>query len=146
MNRIHLVVLSSLCGASLCALASVATARADALPTGPTIPSCPLDSLLVSQGNSTFACVAPDHALKLSGCRDGDFLTTSGGQLRCKGISGSSSTKALLPDCSSGQVLQSEGSGSWRCVSPTASLPSCSSGDTLVSEGSSGWKCTAAKK
>jgi hypothetical protein len=45
-------------------------------------------------------------------------------------------------------VLQSEGFGNWRCVSPSAlnALPSCSSGDTLVSEGSGSWRCTPLKR
>lgn len=107
---------------------------------------CSSGSLLVSQGSGSFACVSPNRALQLSGCRDGDFVTTSNGELVCQGISSTTwSVKALLPNCSSGQILQSEGFGNWRCVSPPAILPSCSSGETIVMDGGS-WRCTALKK
>jgi hypothetical protein len=115
-----------------------------------TIPNdCSSGALLVSQGGGNFSCVSPSRALQLSGCHDGDFVTmSSSGELACQGISSTTwSVKALLPNCSSGQVLQSEGFGSWRCVSPSSlnTLPSCSSGETIVMDGGS-WRCTTLKK
>ena len=111
-----------------------------------TIPNdCSSGQLLVSQGNNTFACVSPSRALALYGCNEGDFITMKSGELRCQGITSSTwNVKALLPSCSSGEFLQSEGFGSWRCVSAPTSLPSCSSGETIVMDG--GWRCTALKK
>jgi hypothetical protein len=103
--------------------------------------------LVVAQGEDRFACVEPRAALALSGCHDGDFVTMDAfGRLRCQSISTSSTTKALLPNCSSGQFLQSDGGGSWKCVPASSTMPSCSSGQILVSEGSSGWRCTDQKR
>ena len=113
-----------------------------------TIPDCYSGELLVSKGQGQFECVSPSRALALSNCQSGDFVTSTGSELKCDRPQNMSwNIKALLPSCSSGQVLVSEGFGSWRCVTPSTLpvLPSCSSGEILVSDGGSSWKCASRK-
>ena len=73
--------------------------------------------VVATGGGSEFECVPVKEALKLSGCDSGDFVTVnSSGNLACEGPDQfGSSVRALLPDCSSGSTLVSEGFGRWSC-------------------------------
>ena len=107
---------------------------------------CSGGEIVVYEGFHRFQCLTPFEALKLSGCDTGDFITVEYGSLKCIGREEyASASHALLPSCSSGQTLVSEGFGEWDCASRDEAvrsvLPSCSSGQTLVSEGYSGWRC-----
>ena len=107
---------------------------------------CSGGDIVVYEGFDEFECVSPFEALKLSSCDSGDFITVEYGSFKCIGREEyASASHALLPSCSSGETLVSEGSGQWDCASrdsaARAVLPSCSSGQTLVSEGYSGWRC-----
>lgn len=81
-------------------------------------------------------------------CRSGELLVSTGSSYRCASLtsllekqrSSGWGAENVLPTCSSGNFLQSEGSGRWRCVEAER-MPRCSSGDSLRSEGSSGWSC-----
>jgi hypothetical protein len=65
-----------------------------------------------------FECVSVSEALHLSDCSAGDFLTVEYGTFKCVGREDSaSSAHALLPRCSSGEILVSEGFGEWGCAS-----------------------------
>lgn len=110
--------------------------RAPQLPTG-----CNAGELVVAGSFGRFECRPPSRALQLSGCDAGDFVVAGrGGELRCERPgSASHGIRGLLPECSSGEALLSEGFGRWRCVE--SPLPRCSSGETLVSEGSGRWRC-----
>ena len=108
--------------------------------------NCSSGELVVYEGFDRFQCMTPFEALKLSNCDSGDFITVEYGSLKCVSREESASAShALLPSCSSGETLVSEGFGEWDCASresaSRAVLPSCSSGQILVSEGSSGWRC-----
>lgn len=85
--------------------------RAQAEPR-PVVPdNCPADALLVSRGDGRFECRAPQEALHLAFCRDGDMIVTDAfGRLKCERPS------VALPRCSSGEILVSAGSGEWRCA------------------------------
>ena len=85
------------------------------------LPKCEADALLVSTGEG-YACKRLEEVLKSK---------------RGSGWG----VEFVLPECSSGQLLESEGFGRWKCADRSSPLPSCSSGETLRSEGSSGWKC-----
>lgn len=86
---------------------------------------------------------------QLPQCRSGELIVATDQGYRCasleslmKDMRGSSwGTEFVMPTCSSGQLLQSEGFGKWRCLDENKLLPRCSSGETLRSEGSSGWTC-----
>lgn len=87
-------------------------------------------------------------------CDAGELLVSTGDGYACKRLqdvfkAGRASApwgaEYLLPECSSGQLLESEGFGRWKCVDRASLFPSCSSGETLRSEGSSGWRCTQAQ-
>ncbi len=96
----------------------VLTTAAPADPPPPLPTNCSSGDLLVASSGGRFECRNPDEALRLSGCSTGDFVTTDYGRLKC--VSPSTTpwgAKALLPDCSSGSRLQSEGFGRWKCVS-----------------------------
>lgn len=146
MNRMLLTVTLALLtgvGTGVGLVATVPSAQAQparALPT-----DCSPGMLVVAQRDGRFGCVEPSKALALTSCREGDFITVNAfGDLRCQGIALSGgSTKALLPSCSSGQVLRSDGGGSWRCVSAATSVPGCSSGQFLQSEGGGSWRCVS---
>lgn len=102
---------------------------------------CDAGELLVAASFGRFECRPPSRALALAGCDAGDFVVAGrGGELRCERPGNAShGLRGLLPDCTSGEVLVSEGFGRWRCVD--SALPRCSSGETLVSEGSGRWRC-----
>jgi hypothetical protein len=109
-------------------------------------PDCSSGELVVYEGFGEFECVSPFAALGLGGCDSGDFVTVEYGSLKCVGREEyASASHALLPSCSSGETLVSEGSGQWDCASrdsaARAVLPSCSSGQILVSESGGGWRC-----
>jgi hypothetical protein len=77
---------------------------------------------VVIAGDGELVCVSPDD-LRFRGlsCSEGQFLSLdTWGELRCVGPSTSSSgARGLLPECSSGETLVSEGFGRWRCQSPS---------------------------
>ncbi len=83
------------------------------LPTG-----CWSGQVVVAAAHGRFECVDLREALRLSSCNDGDFITwDSSGRLECsRPTSFSSGAQALLPQCSSGQILVSEGYSGWRCA------------------------------
>lgn len=82
-------------------------------------------------------------------CSAGALLVSTGEGYECKRLEELLKAKRgsgwgielVLPECSSSQLLESEGFGRWKCVDRSSLMPSCSSGETLRSEGSSGWKC-----
>ena len=80
--------------------------------------SCDRGDLLVFDGSDRARCVDPDE-LEFNTCDSGEVMgTDSSGHLRCVGPSTSSwGIRGLLPNCSSGDTLVSEGFGSWRCQS-----------------------------
>ncbi len=113
-----------------------------AQPRVPPLPGCDSDGIVVSR-NGKLVCERTQPALGLAFCNDGDHVVTDAfGRLRCErpGATSSGPARGLLPSCSTGEVLVSEGGGAWRCRPPP--LPNCSSGEILVSEGSGSWKCT----
>lgn len=89
--------------------------------------------------------------VQLPKCSSGELIVATDQGYRCASFkslleeqrsSASWGAENVLPTCSSGQFLQSEGFGKWRCLEADKVIPSCSSGETLRSEGySSGWKC-----
>lgn len=82
--------------------------------------SCDSGDVVVSDGGDRVRCVEPDE-IDLVRCDDDEVLgTDTWGHLRCVGPSSSSwGVRGLLPSCSSGDTLVSEGFGSWRCQSPS---------------------------
>lgn len=87
----------------------------------PSLPmSCSSGDIVVAKGSNTFACVSPQEVLRVRGCSDDDFVVVdSNGRLECMRPSSTSwGVRALLPDCSSGEMLISEGFGRWKCVDP----------------------------
>ncbi|MBL8910475.1 MAG: hypothetical protein JNM17_07200 [Archangium sp.] len=89
----------------------------------PTLPECSDGQLIVSNGSSQgYRCASLNSLLE---------------KQRASGWG----AENVLPTCSSGEFLQSEGFGRWRCLDPEKLMPRCSSGDTLRSNGSSGWSC-----
>ncbi len=82
-------------------------------------------------------------------CRAGQLLVSTGSGYQCASLASllekqrasGWGAENVLPTCSSGNFLQSEGSGRWRCVDAERIIPRCSSGDSLKSDGSSGWRC-----
>jgi hypothetical protein len=131
------------CAVTAAVVLTVASPRAlEAQQRAGTLPSnCSAGELVVADSFGQFRCRPPGRALQLSGCNSGDFVSiNSSGELSCtRPSSFSSGARNLLPSCSSGESLQSEGYGSWRC-SRGVSLPSCSSGESIVADGSS-WRC-----
>ncbi|MEZ4393836.1 MAG: hypothetical protein R3A48_22415 [Polyangiales bacterium] len=115
---------------------AAAQPRTLSLPTG-----CSDGELVVADGSRGFRCRPIRQALRLAGCDRGDFIVAdSGGELRCEAPSRTPwGARHLLPECSSGSHLESEGFGRWRCAE--SALPRCSSGESLVSEGSGRWRC-----
>lgn len=86
----------------------------------PQLPNdCWSGELVVAESGGEFDCMPLRDALHMSGCDDGDFLTyDSSGGLECISPSQfSSGARALLPQCSSGEILVSEGYSGWRCSS-----------------------------
>jgi len=112
--------------------------RPPSLPAG-----CSSGQLVVAEGDGQFVCRPASRALQLAGCDAGDFVVSGGsGELRCERPSRTSwGARALLPECSSGASLVSEGFGRWRCADDV--LPRCSSGEILVSEGGGRWRCAS---
>jgi hypothetical protein len=125
------------------ALARSPLREASAQPRGaPSLPTnCSDGDIIVAEGTRGFRCRSPRQALRIAGCNQGDFIVTdSSGELRCERASRTSwGARNLLPECSSGNHLESEGFGRWRCIE--SPLPRCSSGEVLVSEGSGRWRC-----
>lgn len=120
------------------AAALVSRVEAQSKPAG--LPKCDGKKLIVSN-NGQFECASLNEVLKAIDC-NGVLRFSSSDGLRCaKATSNSWGAELLLPDCSSGTVLQSEGFGRWKCVEPKELLPSCSSGEVLVSEGSGRFRC-----
>ena len=79
---------------------------------------CSSGEIVVYAGFNEFECASPFEALHLSGCDSGDFVTVEYGSLKCVGREEmNSASHALLPSCSSGQILVSEGFGEWDCAS-----------------------------
>jgi hypothetical protein len=134
--------------AAAIALVAISLHDAGAQPRAAAVPAnCDRGQLLVADSQGRFVCTSPRSALQLSGCQTGDFVVTdSSGDLRCERPSSTTwNVRALLPSCSSNELLVSEGFGAWRCASARSLgiLPSCSSGEILVSEGSGSWRCTS---
>jgi hypothetical protein len=79
---------------------------------------CWSGEIVVAESGGEFDCMPLRDALRMSGCDDGDFLTyDSSGGIECTSRSQfSSGARDLLPQCSSGQILVSEGYGGWRCA------------------------------
>lgn len=92
---------------------AVSADDAPRLPTG-----CWSGEVVVARSGGGFECLDLREMLHLSGCNDGDFITwDSSGHLECsRPTSFSSGAQALLPQCSSGQILVSEGYSGWRCA------------------------------
>jgi hypothetical protein len=90
---------------------------ADDRPSLPT--DCSSGEVVAARSGGGFECVELRELLRLSSCNDGDFVTwDSSGHLECsRPTSFSSGAQALLPQCSSGQILVSEGYSGWRCAS-----------------------------
>ena len=132
-------------GAGLTLVFAAVTRDAIAQPRRPpSLPAgCSAGQIVVSEGDGQFVCRSPGRALQLAGCSSGDFVVSGhNNELRCERPSSTSwGVRNLLPDCSSGAMLVSEGFGRWRCVESI--LPRCSSGEILVSEGSGQWRCAA---
>lgn len=78
--------------------------------------SCDRGDVVVFDDGSHLRCADADE-LELLACDSDELLgTDSSGRLRCVGPSTSSwGARGLLPSCSSGDTLVSEGFGSWRC-------------------------------
>ena len=103
-------------------------------------------ALIVSLFGYVLLAVAPANSLPR--CEAGELIVSTGDGYACKQVQEvlerargrSSNFQFVLPDCSSGQTLESEGFGRWKCVDRGMVLPSCSSGEVLRSEGSSGWR------
>ena len=103
----------------LVALGVLLGTTASAQDRRPSLPDdCWSGEIVVSSGHGEFECRSLLETLRLSGCRDGDFVTTDGsGALECERPSTwSSGARGLLPECSSGQTLVSEGFGRWACA------------------------------
>ncbi|MBN1772999.1 MAG: hypothetical protein JXB32_17145 [Deltaproteobacteria bacterium] len=83
------------------------------LPTG-----CWSGEVVVARSGGGFECQDLREYLHLSGCNDGDFVTwSSNGHLSCTRPNWTSSgSRGLLPECSSGEIVVSEGFGRWRCA------------------------------
>jgi hypothetical protein len=134
-------ILAALAGAASSFALTATLGSAEAQRRSAALPgNCNQGDLVVADGGGGFRCESPPRALELGNCSNGDFVSIDGGGLECRGPnSGSWGIRGLLPDCSSNQMLVSEGFGSWRCTD--SPLPRCSSGEILVSEGYSGWRC-----
>lgn len=141
MNTTLRTLLSALAGAALATTLVPALREAVAQPRRPaTLPTDCSSGDLVVYESGQFVCRSPRRALALSSCNSGDFVVWNGSELHCEHASSTSwGARNLLPDCSSGNHLVSEGFGRWRCVDNI--LPSCSSGEIMASEGSGRWRC-----
>ena len=87
--------------------------------------SCSRGEVMVFEDASHLRCVDA-AALRPIQCADHEFLGTDGwGRLRCVGPSRTSwGARGLLPVCSSGEIVVSEGFGRWGCSAPpTGSCP-----------------------
>jgi hypothetical protein len=82
--------------------------------------TCNRGDVLVYSGTNRTQCI-PAGRLELLQCREQDVVgTDTWGPLRCTSPSTTSSgARGLLPECSSGETLVSEGFGRWRCQSPS---------------------------
>jgi hypothetical protein len=79
---------------------------------------CWSGQVVVAQPGGGFDCVDLRSALGLSSCNDGDFITwDSSGHFECtRANEFSTGSRNLLPQCSSGQILVSEGYSGWACA------------------------------
>jgi hypothetical protein len=104
---------------ALALLTIARSGRADT-PVMPVPGGCDRGDVVIATGSSTFECVAPKDLLGLRGCDDGEFVgIDSSGAFQCVGASTTPwGIRGLLPDCSSGATLVSEGFGRWKCVDP----------------------------
>lgn len=106
------------------------------------LPKCEAHKLLVSAADGQFMCASLEDVLSATGCAGVLRYTRSDGLKCLKGSSSSWGAELLLPECSSGALLVSEGFGRWKCVEKRELFPECSSGESMVSEGGGRWKCT----
>jgi hypothetical protein len=92
---------------------AVSADDAPQLPTG-----CWSGEVVVARSGGGFECQDLREYLGLSGCNDGDFVTwDSSGHLECtRSNAFSTGSRNLLPQCSSGQILVSEGYSGWACA------------------------------
>lgn len=76
--------------------------------------SCSRGEVLVAGSSGRFHCEELQSLLPR--CDDGELLSNRDGRLRCVGGDQSEwGVEGLLPHCSSGAILVSEGFGRWRC-------------------------------
>jgi hypothetical protein len=116
--------------------------RVEAQTKGGGVPKCEPKKLLVAGANGQLECASLNEVLKAQDCT-GVLTFSNGDGLKClKPSTTSWSAELLLPDCSAGLVLLSDGFGRWKCVEKKELLPQCSTGEVLVSEGSSGFRCS----
>jgi hypothetical protein len=124
------------------AISVAVVSRVEAQAKGSAIPKCEPRKLLVAGANGQLECASLADVLKAQDCT-GVLTFSSSDGLKCLRPSTTSwNAELLLPDCSSGLALLSDGFGRWKCVEKKELLPQCSSGEALVSEGSSGFRCT----
>lgn len=133
---------AAMLGLALVAILGSAAAGQGSVPTLPE--SCRDGEVVVSGGAGRFECVELGDLLRTRSCSSGDLVTVGAfGALEC--ISPSrvdlGARERLLPDCSSGEALVSEGFGRWGCA--RGLLPDCSSGAVLVSEGFGRFGCAS---
>lgn len=115
-----LLVLGALAGATLATGASHTTSTALAQQRGLSLSSsCSTGDLVVFDGSDRLRCIDPED-VELRRCDSNEVLgTDSSGHVRCVGPSSTPwGAEGLLPSCSSGDTLVSEGFGRWRCQSP----------------------------
>lgn len=80
--------------------------------------SCSRGEILVYEGSGKASC-AELRELKFPRCQDGEFLTATSSGLACVGPSSTPwGAKGLLPECSTGDIVVSEGFGRWKCHDP----------------------------
>lgn len=137
-NRMHRSILPAALGFAL-ALGALPTVEAQSRP--PALPKCEPRRMLVTSSSGQWECATLEELLSARGC-SGVLQYTSSDGLKClRPESSSSVAELLLPTCSSGLLLASEGFGRWRCIERRELMPDCSSNETLVSEGSGRWRC-----
>ncbi|HSN92375.1 MAG TPA: hypothetical protein VLS93_14180 [Anaeromyxobacteraceae bacterium] len=87
----------------------------------PVLPSgCKDGEVVVSRGQGGFACADLRELLGLRRCSKDDFLAVDAfGRIECVTPSDvGRGSRALLPRCSRGETLVSEGLGGWSCARP----------------------------